>query len=152
MGKLLARAHCWAPPAFRNPGAAVLSTTTTTATSSSHHKPSLTTLAQSSLSVDVPATASDNTCHDNNNPTTTSTNNATIILADDDAFLKPERDPRQYRMIRLANQLQVLLVSDRLAVGGVGAEAGAVHVQAGHFDDTVPGLAHFHEHLLFLGE
>lgn len=155
MGKLLARAHCWAPPAFRNPGAAVLSTTTTTATSSSsHYKPSLTTLAQSSLSVDVPATASDNTCHDdkNKNPTTTSTNNSTIILADDDAFLKPERDPRQYRMIRLANQLQVLLVSDRLAVGGVGAEAGAVHVQAGHFDDTVPGLAHFHEHLLFLGE
>ena len=55
-------------------------------------------------------------------------------------------------MIRLANQLQVLLVSDGLATGGVGVEAGAVHVQAGHFDDTVPGLAHFHEHLLFLGE
>jgi secreted Zn-dependent insulinase-like peptidase len=24
-------------------------------------------------------------------------------------------------------------------------EAAAVHVQAGHFDDTIPGLAHFHE-------
>lgn len=55
-------------------------------------------------------------------------------------------------MIRLANNLQVLLVSDNLATGGVGVEAGAVHVQAGHFDDTIPGLAHFHEHLLFLGE
>ena len=55
-------------------------------------------------------------------------------------------------MIRLANNLQVLLVSDRLAVGGVGVEAASVHVQAGHFDDTVAGLAHFHEHLLFLGE
>lgn len=30
-------------------------------------------------------------------------------------------------------------------------EAAAIHVQAGHFDDTIPGLAHFHEHMLFLG-
>ena len=33
----------------------------------------------------------------------------------------------------------------------VGTEAASVHVQAGHFDDTIPGLAHFHEHMLFLG-
>lgn len=26
-------------------------------------------------------------------------------------------------------------------------EAAAVHIQAGHFDDTIPGLAHFHEHM-----
>jgi insulysin len=47
--------------------------------------------------------------------------------------------------------LQCLLVSDSLAVGEVGVEAGAVHVQAGHFDDSIPGLSHFNEHLLFLG-
>jgi len=49
------------------------------------------------------------------------------------------------------NNLKVLLVSDQMAVGDVGTEAASVHVQAGHFDDTIPGLAHFHEHMLFLG-
>jgi hypothetical protein len=29
-------------------------------------------------------------------------------------------------------------------------EAAAVHVQAGHFDDTIPGLAHFHERTLVM--
>ena len=70
------------------------------------------------------------------------------ILADDGVFLKPERDGRQYRMIRLKqNNLKVLLVSDQLPEGDVGVEAASVHVQAGHFDDTIPGLAHFHEHV-----
>ena len=34
---------------------------------------------------------------------------------------------------------------------GAHVEAASVHVQAGHFDDTVAGLAHFNEHMLFLG-
>jgi insulysin len=77
--------------------------------------------------------------------------NETLVLADDDTFVKPARDPRQYRVLKLANNLQVLIVSDQLASGAVGVEAASVHVQAGHFDDTIPGLAHFHEHMLFLG-
>lgn len=71
------------------------------------------------------------------------TDEKTIVLADE--FITPDRDPRQYRMIRLANTLECLLVSDGLTEGEVGVEAASVHVQAGHFDDTIPGLAHFHE-------
>lgn len=73
-----------------------------------------------------------------------------VILADHEEFIRPERDPRKYRAIRLKNNLQVLIVSDQMT-SGVGIEAGSVHVKSGHFDDTIPGLAHFHEHMLFLG-
>jgi insulysin len=75
----------------------------------------------------------------------------TIILADADSFKKPERDMRDYRVILLPNNLQVLLVSDNLKPGDVGIEAASVHVHAGHMDDTLKGLAHFNEHMLFLG-
>lgn len=64
----------------------------------------------------------------------------TQILADDDQFVKPERDPRSYRTIRLQNNLIALLVCDE-RTSGVGVEAASVHVQAGHLDDTIPGLA-----------
>ena len=64
----------------------------------------------------------------------------TRILADWDAFVKPERDPRKYRVLVLPNNLQVMLVSDEMT-SGVGVEAASVHVQAGHFDDTILGLA-----------
>jgi insulysin len=72
-------------------------------------------------------------------------------LADADAFVTPERDPRKYRYLQLANGLHVLLACDEQRTNGIGVEAASVHVQAGHFDDTIPGLAHFHEHMLFLG-
>lgn len=64
----------------------------------------------------------------------------TILLADHPEFITPERDPRTYRAIQLPNNLQVLLVCDEMTAG-VGVEAASVHVQAGHFDDTIPGLA-----------
>ena len=67
--------------------------------------------------------------------------NETIILADSGDFVKPQRDLRQYRAIILPNNLQVLLVSDQMETGQVGVEAASVHVQAGHMDDTIPGLA-----------
>lgn len=63
-----------------------------------------------------------------------------IILADYDQFVTPERDPRKYRVVRLANNLLVLLVCDEMS-SGIGVEAASVHVQAGHMDDTIPGLA-----------
>eukprot|EP00531_Pseudo-nitzschia_arenysensis_P017139 CAMPEP_0116149838 /NCGR_PEP_ID=MMETSP0329-20121206/19195_1 /TAXON_ID=697910 /ORGANISM="Pseudo-nitzschia arenysensis, Strain B593" /LENGTH=1190 /DNA_ID=CAMNT_0003646247 /DNA_START=113 /DNA_END=3685 /DNA_ORIENTATION=+ len=83
------------------------------------------------------------------------TKGKTEIVTDASEFIKPDRDRSQYRWIKLENNLQVLLVStatenaDENSAAKV--EAASVHVQAGHFDDTIPGLAHFHEHMLFLG-
>jgi len=73
----------------------------------------------------------------------------TQVLADVDDFVKPTLDTRSYRSIRLPNNLQALLVSDP----ETDVEAGAVHIKAGHFDDPEDraGLAHFNEHMLFLG-
>ena len=71
------------------------------------------------------------------------------LLSSDDQFLKPSLDKRTYRSILLPNNLQILLVSDPQT----DVEAAAVHIKAGHFDDPThrPGLAHFHEHMIFLG-
>jgi hypothetical protein len=81
---------------------------------------------------------------------TSSTVRPTTILADAADFLKPDRDRYEYRAIQLANNLQVLLTSTAGAGDEKSAkvEAASIHVQAGHFDDTIPGLAHFHEHML----
>jgi hypothetical protein len=62
------------------------------------------------------------------------------ILTEDREFIRPERDLRSYRLIRLPNNLQCLLVCDNMKTG-MGVEAASIHVQAGHFDDTLPGLA-----------
>uniref|UniRef100_A0A7S4RX98 Peptidase M16 N-terminal domain-containing protein n=1 Tax=Ditylum brightwellii TaxID=49249 RepID=A0A7S4RX98_9STRA len=81
---------------------------------------------------------------------TTPTTEATKVLVDDSLFLKPTPDTRHYRSITLpSNSLQVLLVSDPKT----DIEAASIHVKAGHFNDprTRAGLAHFHEHMLFLG-
>ena len=58
-------------------------------------------------------------------------------------------DKRQYKQVVLKNQLQVLLVNDETAEKA----AAAMDVQVGHFSDPadIPGLAHFLEHMLFLG-
>ena len=74
---------------------------------------------------------------------------ASKILVDDESFIKPQLDKRSYRAIELPNHLQILLVSDPKT----DIEAASVHIKAGHFDDPVhrPGLAHFHEHMVFLG-
>lgn len=62
---------------------------------------------------------------------------------------KPLLDDRAYRLIMLENNLQVLLISDRSA-DQVGM---ALDVGVGHVSDPkdMPGLAHFCEHLLFMG-
>jgi secreted Zn-dependent insulinase-like peptidase len=58
-------------------------------------------------------------------------------------------DPRAYRTLTLANGLKVLLVSDPES----DKAAAAVNVSVGHYSDPdeLPGLAHFCEHMLFLG-
>lgn len=58
-------------------------------------------------------------------------------------------DERTYRAITLPNQLDVLLVSDIRS----DKAAASIDVAVGHFSDpdNLPGLAHFLEHMLFLG-
>ncbi|MBA2369105.1 MAG: insulinase family protein [Candidatus Protochlamydia sp.] len=64
-------------------------------------------------------------------------------------ILTPAFNQRQTAKIRLANGLEAYIISDPQAV-----QSGAVlTVQAGSWDDPdeYPGLAHFLEHMLFLG-
>ncbi|MBY3787222.1 insulinase family protein [Photobacterium carnosum] len=58
-------------------------------------------------------------------------------------------DYKQYRYLTLANELRVLLVHDAEAP----RSAAALSVEIGHFDDPMDrqGMAHFLEHMLFLG-
>ena len=59
------------------------------------------------------------------------------------------QDDRQYKCVELANQLQVLLISDPTTEKA----SAAMDVHVGHQSDPeeLPGLAHFLEHMLFLG-
>jgi secreted Zn-dependent insulinase-like peptidase len=65
------------------------------------------------------------------------------------AVTKSERDARQYRYLMLNNKLRVLLISDPHAEKA----AAALDVHVGHNQNPSarPGLAHFLEHMLFLG-
>ena len=74
---------------------------------------------------------------------TPSSSNSTVtkIITHEKEFICPERDIRSYRYIQLSNQLQCLLVCSHMSNDTIGIEAASVHVQAGHFDDTIPGLA-----------
>lgn len=73
------------------------------------------------------------------------------ILADDAAIEKPLLDDRSYRLLKLnANNLHVLVITDP----HTDRSAASLDVNVGSFADkkyAVPGLAHFCEHLLFMG-
>ncbi|HET8816190.1 MAG TPA: insulinase family protein [Pseudidiomarina sp.] len=64
-------------------------------------------------------------------------------------IIKSPTDHRDYRVIRLSNGLRCALVNDNNSTEAAVSAA----VQAGHFHDPVDaqGLAHFLEHMLFLG-
>lgn len=66
-----------------------------------------------------------------------------------DKIIKSEEDKRQYRGLVLQNDLKVLLISDN----STDKAAAALDVNVGCMSDPVelPGLAHFCEHMLFLG-
>lgn len=66
-----------------------------------------------------------------------------------DAPIQSDVDQRSYRNLELANGMKVLLISDATA----DKAAAAVDVATGSGDDPQqrPGLAHFLEHMLFLG-
>ncbi|MES1914471.1 MAG: hypothetical protein MHM6MM_006535, partial [Cercozoa sp. M6MM] len=63
--------------------------------------------------------------------------------------IKSPFDSRSYRVLRLSSGLSVLLISDPDA----SQAAASMDVYAGQFQDPehVGGLAHFCEHMLFLG-
>lgn len=73
------------------------------------------------------------------------------VLADDLAIEKPLLDDRAYRLFKLdKNDLHVLVISDPQS----DRAAAAVDVNVGSFADKeygISGLAHFCEHLLFMG-
>lgn len=71
------------------------------------------------------------------------------ILGKDVQFLKPDLDNRSYRYIQLPNNLKALLIHDP----ETDKAAAALDVNVGSFQDPehLPGLAHFCEHLLFMG-
>jgi insulysin len=65
------------------------------------------------------------------------------------AIEKSEQDDRDYKLVTLPNKLQCLLISDPTT----DKAAAAMDVRVGHLCDpeTAPGLAHFLEHMLFMG-
>ena len=62
---------------------------------------------------------------------------------------KPELDDRDYRVIKLPNELEALLVHDP----NTDKASASVNVKVGAFSDPedMPGMAHAVEHLLFMG-
>lgn len=56
-------------------------------------------------------------------------------------------DDRKYRHFRLLNGLQCLVISDPTA----DKASAALDVHVGQYCDTVPGIAHYLEHMLFMG-
>lgn len=79
----------------------------------------------------------------------TMSNQKHTIVADDGAIAKPDIDDRKYRIVKLENQLTALLIHDP----ATDKSAAALDVNVGSYNDpkSLPGLAHFCEHLLFLG-
>ena len=71
------------------------------------------------------------------------------ILQVSDALRKSPSDKRNYRYIKLANQMKCLLVQDCETQ----KSAANIFVQSGSLNDPegYDGLAHFCEHMLFLG-
>ncbi|KAK6464606.1 Metalloenzyme, LuxS/M16 peptidase-like protein [Scheffersomyces coipomensis] len=73
------------------------------------------------------------------------------ILSDNASIEKPVTDDRSYRLFKInSNDLHVLVINDPTA----DKAAASLDVNVGAFADKeydVPGLAHFCEHLLFMG-
>lgn len=72
-----------------------------------------------------------------------------IASKSDRLILKPFNDFRKYRVLKLKNGLEAVIISDPLTVTS-GASL-SVKVGANNDPHTLQGLAHFCEHMLFLG-
>ncbi|VBB34049.1 unnamed protein product, partial [Acanthocheilonema viteae] len=77
------------------------------------------------------------------------TSPADVIAQRYDNIIKSKEDKREYRGLELTNGLRVLLISD----SKTDKSAASLDVNVGHLMDpwNLPGLAHFCEHMLFLG-
>ena len=66
-----------------------------------------------------------------------------------DELERPSQDDRTYRVIRLQNDLEALLIHDP----ATDKASAAMDINAGSFSDepSLPGMAHAVEHLLFMG-
>lgn len=66
-----------------------------------------------------------------------------------DDLERPSLDDRSYRVIELPNKLQALLVHDP----ETDKASASMNVNVGSYsdDDSMPGMAHAVEHLLFMG-
>jgi insulysin len=64
-------------------------------------------------------------------------------------IIKPKTDKKEYKYTILNNQLSVLFIYDE----DTDISAASLTVEAGYYDDPkdTPGLAHFLEHMLFMG-
>ncbi|KAI9346762.1 Metalloenzyme, LuxS/M16 peptidase-like protein [Zopfochytrium polystomum] len=82
------------------------------------------------------------------NSTSGATAQVTSIVFDDQ-IRKPDIDDRTYRLLNLSNGLRALIVRDP----ATDRASAAMDVRVGYLadPDDIPGLAHFLEHLLFLG-
>ena len=84
-------------------------------------------------------------CNTNNS---TQTNNTQSTLYADSLIVSPN-DNREYKTLKLSNEIEVVLVSDP----SVDKSAAALSVGVGLLHDPMPqqGMAHYLEHMLFLG-
>ena len=76
-------------------------------------------------------------------------NNMNSFEVLEQSITKSPNDTRQYQVIRLANQLQVLLISDPDLENS--AASLSVPIGSMHNPENQLGLAHYLEHMLFLG-
>jgi len=60
---------------------------------------------------------------------------------------KPLIDNKEYKYIKLSNDLNVIIINDKNAE----RSAASMSINVGFKNDTVPGIAHFLEHMLFMG-
>ena len=69
------------------------------------------------------------------------------VLMSSDDVMKPPYDPRSYRLLIMKNGMPVTLISDPTTT-----KAGAaINVFAGSAAEPIQGVAHFLEHLVFMG-
>ena len=62
-------------------------------------------------------------------------------------IIKPKLDSREYLHYKLPNGIETVLISDSTT----DQSAAALLVEVGYLFDTVPGIAHFLEHMMFMG-
>jgi hypothetical protein len=84
-----------------------------------------------------------------NNPTRGFASVMTQVHRVTDDLEKPALDDRSYRVIRLPNKLEALLVHDP----DTDKASASLNVNVGSFsdEDDMPGMAHAVEHALFMG-